>query len=411
MKKKFILSLLVIILALGVGTYFYFDYVEKEEKLELDKLEKEELVELISSKNKEIVLITNDTDIYNGEGEVIGKLYKDETVYLDVLDSVNENTKYLKLKDYEYYISYVDTEEYLDVKLVDDSYLSYIPFNENIVSESVTFYRGDKLVMEITDSINLPVYRKNATYYYVIYNGELLNVKTDSVSLVTNTNQTEGIASSVPVLNYHFFYDDADDINLCNQIICHHTDNFIDDLNYLRDNGYYATTMDELYLFVMGEINLPANSVSITIDDGWLAHKGIALLNEYQFNHTLFSITAHYPKELYPVSDYLEVHVHTDNLHDPYVCPGYGLQGSALYCSDYDVIYNDLMLSRSKLDNSDVFCFPFYEYSDYSLGILKDAGFKMAFIGGNKDVVPGMNPFLLPRHVVLSTSKVRYMID
>ena len=61
-------------------------------------------------------------------------------------------------------------------------------------------------------------------------------------------------------------------------------------------------------------------------------------------------------------------------------------------------------LACPKLNNTTYFCYPFYEYNDYSIEVLKEAGFTMAFGGygeaGNYKVKPGINKFKLPRYVI-----------
>ena len=66
----------------------------------------------------------------------------------------------------------------------------------------------------------------------------------------------------------------------------------------------------------------------------------------------------------------------------------------------------DLKLSREKLNGTTTFCYPFYEYNKYSIEVLKEAGFTMAFRGGFKKAYPGINKYEIPRYVVYNDTSV-----
>ena len=79
-----------------------------------------------------------------------------------------------------------------------------------------------------------------------------------------------------------------------------------------------------------------------------------------------------------------------------------------------DKLLADLKTSREKLDGSTVFCYPFYEYNEYSIKVLKEAGFTMAFAGekagGKTKVIPGIDKFRLPRWVIVDyTTKKQFI--
>ena len=91
----------------------------------------------------------------------------------------------------------------------------------------------------------------------------------------------------------------------------------------------------------------------------------------------------------------MELASHTHNLHTPGVCSGG--QGSPLKCYDREKLVADLIQSRTVLFDTEAFCFPFYEYNDYGISALKEAGFKMAFIGGYRKATRGVDLFKIPR--------------
>ena len=131
-----------------------------------------------------------------------------------------------------------------------------------------------------------------------------------------------------------------------------------------------------------------------------MAERGIEVLDKYQLNATVFLITSSYKKEDYLNSPYIEFHSHGDNLHNQGICPGG--QGGAIKCQSREILLEDLAKSREKLNNTTVFCYPFYEYNDYSISVLKEAGFTMAFAGNIKGgyVTVGMDKMQIPRYTI-----------
>ena len=159
-------------------------------------------------------------------------------------------------------------------------------------------------------------------------------------------------------------------------------------------------------MYIDGYIQLP-KSVVLTVDDGWRADIGSNIMAQYKLNGTVFLMSGGYSPEAYK-NDYIEVHSHGHDLHNPGVCPGG--QGGAIKCLDRTKLLADLKTSQDKLYGTTVFCYPFYEYNNYSIEVLKEAGFTMAFggdgEGGYYKVVPGINKYKLPRYVVYSYTSV-----
>lgn len=406
MKKKLIILIILIsvIAVITGGALIVFskptDKKNKDEPKVIDLTE-------VKSKYQPYVKVTKETSLYkNIDGEYIkhGTTGENVTLSLNMERELplNEDAFYFQLKDLDYYVYYKDVEP-TEASIEDYSYKNYILFNENVITQDKTsFYKDNNLIFTLDESINLPIIIKDKEYYYVEYANQLLGVKISEVSVQETNNSSEERASSIAVLNYHFFYDDTNR-NECQQIICHSVNQFKSHLDYMKNNNFYTLKMKDMELFVDGKINLPKKSVLITIDDGWLAEKGIALLNEYQMNATVFLITSAYLPEGFE-SKYVEAHSHGDNLHFQGACPGG--QGGAIKCYEEEKLLKDLETSRNKLHGSTVFCYPFYEYNDYSISVLQKAGFTMAFIGGNRKVRVGDNKMKLTRYPIVSSTNV-----
>lgn len=406
MKKKIIIGITIIGFILIIAG-FGFSTLSKS-KISKPNTDKDTInLSKVKEKYQPYVKSTKEVALYknvNGKYEKRGSLNKEQTIALNTERELplTEDAYYFQLKDMEYYVYYEDiesssslTEEY--------QYKNYIPFNENaITQEKTNFYRDNDLLFSIEESINLPIIIKDNEYYYIEYANQLLAVKKSEVEVEQASNSSEEIANGIAVLNYHFFYDDSNR-NECQQIICHSVNQFRSHLDYMKSNNYYTLKMKDMELFVDGKINLPKKSVLITIDDGWLAEKGIELLNEYKMNATVFLITSSYLPEGF-TSEYVEAHSHGDNLHFTGACPGG--QGGAIKCYEEEILLKDLETSRNKLHGSTVFCYPFYEYNDYSISVLQKAGFTMAFIGGNRKVRVGDNKMKLTRYPIVSSTTV-----
>jgi peptidoglycan/xylan/chitin deacetylase (PgdA/CDA1 family) len=157
-------------------------------------------------------------------------------------------------------------------------------------------------------------------------------------------------------------------------------------------------------MYIDGYIQLP-KSVVLTIDDGWRAKIGSEVISEYQLNATIFLMSKYYDPRNYQ-NEYIEVHSHGYDIHNGGMCPGG--QGGEIKCMEKSKLLNDLNLSREKLNNTTYFCYPFYEYNEYSIKVLKEAGFTMAFggsyEGGKPKAIPGINKFKLPRYVIYNTT-------
>lgn len=386
-----VLSISIIILLLGS---FFFYQKEKNEQIKLEK--EKHLVKEIKSHYNQYVKTIKKTKLYikdNKKYKEIGSLAKDEIITLKK-QNINKNTKYFQIDNINYYIKYQNVEKVENKKNIDNRYKNYIPFNENILTKDITnLYQNEKLVYTLNKKLDLPIIRKEDGSNYVEYNNELFLIKQEDIeSIYQKENTNLPIASSIAATAYHFIYLNGD--NSCNELICHSEEQIKSHFNYLKENNYFTLTTKEMEWFIDGKIRLPEKSILVTIDDGSRAEKFIPILEEYKINATLFLITGWYSKENY-LSNYLEVASHSNDLHNPGKCPGG--QGGPIKCLDKETLLNDLKTSREKLDGTEAFCFPFYEYNDYAIEILKEAGFKTAYIGGMKKVTPGINKYKIPR--------------
>lgn len=394
-KKKIIIGLIIFLILVGIGSGVGY-YLYKQHKEELRIAYEKELTEKIKSHYNDIVEISKETILYekiNNKYVEVGSIGSGEVVSLEE-EKINFETKYFKIKELGYYVKYQDVK--VAEKLIEksDRYKKYLLFNENVVTkENSKLLRNGKVVYTLKKGLDKPIIMKDDKGYYIEEFGEMLFVSKDDVEKTYSVKNTSAVeASEIPVTVYHFIYLEGD--NSCNEGICHSEKQIKEHFNYLKNNNFFTMTTTELRLYLEGKLRVPKKSILITIDDGARAHNFVPLLEEYKINATLFLISSWYPKSKFK-SDYMEIASHTHNLHTPGVCSGG--QGSPLKCLDKTKLVADLKTSRETLSGTEAFCYPFYEYNDYAISALKEAGFKMAFMGGYRKAKRGDNLFLIPR--------------
>ena len=402
-KNKLVklIIIIMVIFVLGIGVYFIID---KDGFYEEEKID-------TSMYYNEFVKTNKESDIYikeNGEYKKIGVIGNDVELSLNEIVDVQEPYFNIKEFDGEYYINYQDVDKITELLKQDDRYKVYIVFNNNVKTEETTNFYDEEgnLIYSINQGYSLPIIIKEDDMYGVEFNNRLLYIKNDECEIIDNYNTDKTNSSGVGVLNYHFFYDDndAEESRGCREEICVSKTQFISELDFLDDNNIITIKSQELEDYIDGKIQLP-KSVYITIDDGGRNEVGLELLTEREEYATVFLITDWYDPSTYYKSEYIELHSHGDDIHDQYRC-NVGRQGGAIQCEDRDILLADLRLSREKLGGSTVFAYPFYEYNDYAISILKEAGFTMAFVGeswtSDNLVKVGMNKYTLPRFVMVN---------
>ena len=71
-----------------------------------------------------------------------------------------------------------------------------------------------------------------------------------------------------------------------------------------------------------------------------------------------------------------------------------------IYCKNNKEILDDLKKSIEITNSNDAFCFPFYAQDERTRNLVKEAGFKVAFIGGNRRSTRNDNKMLEPRYPI-----------
>lgn len=221
-------------------------------------------------------------------------------------------------------------------------------------------------------------------------------------------------ATQIAVLNYHFFYDESIG-EWCGEGNCLEVAKFREQLEYLKNNNYKTLTMEEYRAWMYGEMELPARSVLLTVDDGAMGtgkHNGnklIPLLEEYDMHATLFLITGWWAKENY-ISKNLDIESHTYDMHKEGQCSGES-RGAQMLCSSKEQVMKDLAWSIDITGSNKAFCFPFYAYNASTIQSVKEAGFQLAFIGGSVKSNRNHDKYKIPRYPIHSNITLNQFIN
>ena len=423
-KNLVVFSGLVSLMVGVVVSFGYNYYVENNYNTEKLVKRDDKKIDLVGIKKSyhDFVKLQDGASIYvkkeNGY-EVASTAYGDIEISLDSTYEVVD--KYFKVLDSDYYVKYneVSAIDRLSAKKGEYKYYNnYIVYNENVVlKDGAKLYISDNNYYEVNGG-SYPIIIKDSDRYGIEYNNSLVYVNSNDIkSLVESTNTDLGHTDGLAVLNYHFTVSASNEngeLNECVQSICITDTMFDSHIKYLKDNGYYAVSMRDLELFIDGKIQLPEKSVSITIDDGWYVARSIAIFEKYQILGTLFLIGSLASPNDY-VSEYLEVHSHTWGMHGLSSgddCPNSSFRGG-ITCFDEKTILEDLKKSRESLNNTTYFCYPFYDYNERAISLLKQAGFTMAFAGEFRDntVRVGQDKYKIPRYVITKYTTMENFIS
>lgn len=167
-------------------------------------------------------------------------------------------------------------------------------------------------------------------------------------------------------------------------------------MTYLVEEQFKVLTKQELLAYLHGELILPLNSVMITFDDGLLSTKEYAypILKEHGLHalqhiisarkdreegFQVFDATANLQfftdEEMAVMDDVFNYEAHTFNLHilDP------DTQTSRLMKASAGELRDDLRQNLEDIPNATAFAYPFGQYKEETIEVLKELDFELAF--------------------------------
>lgn len=245
-KKIIIIITIISFIILGIiGIIIYHNYNDRK------------LLESIKNHYGKNIIITKNTNIYDKNNKIVGKVKKGFCLELEERKITKSSEQYFKIKDTNYYVYYNDIKK--SKKNIEEPFINkYLIFNKNIVKENTTFYQNNKEVLKINKKISLPIEYMDQDYYYVTYLEKLLQIKRkDNDNIVDNNNTDKKEAEYVSVINY-------DVIDNCNKDTCIPIDNVKQQLNYLKEQGFYSISVDEYKAWLDGNIRLNEKAILLT---------------------------------------------------------------------------------------------------------------------------------------------------
>ena len=209
----------------------------------------------------------------------------------------------------------------------------------------------------------------------------------------------EGARRGISVLMYHMVYDPNNPPDWTIDANCITNAALEEELQYLVDEGYYFPTWDEVRAYVDGEIDLPEKSVCLTFDDGKkiFEENGVPLIEEYDVRATAFIIGTYrgdHWAEKKKEYKHLWLGSHSYDMHRAGGQIGHGGIFTAM---SHDDALADLLQSIDQIGSDGAFAYPYGDYTDQCVQVVRDAGFLCAFTTEYGRVYPGMDPAKLPR--------------
>ena len=211
---------------------------------------------------------------------------------------------------------------------------------------------------------------------------------------------TQRETAGLPICMYHYVYDENDPPEDLNRRYGNYisAQALTEEIRWLKSEDYYFPTWKEVRAYADGELILPEKSIVLTFDDGEKAtlEMLIPLLEECQVPVTSFLITSKKgeSKVVEYTSEYLIYQSHTHDMHKSGGVAGH--RGLFPVIGEEEGMV-DLEKSIEICGSRDAFAYPYGDYSDSAIAMLKEAGFLCAVTTQPGRVFPGDDPYLLPR--------------
>jgi len=180
-----------------------------------------------------------------------------------------------------------------------------------------------------------------------------------------------------PILMYHSIDDDEPGIKLTVP-----AREFRGQMKYLRDKKFDVVSLEQLADIISSGKKIPRNIVAVTLDDGYLDNytKAFPVLKEYRVPATVFVISGCIGKpdflntaQIREMSEAgIDMESHT--VTHPHV------EGLAKGKLKREITESKKTLEAITGKPVVTFCFPFGGFNDDARGILKEAGYKAAFV-------------------------------
>jgi peptidoglycan/xylan/chitin deacetylase (PgdA/CDA1 family) len=230
-------------------------------------------------------------------------------------------------------------------------------------------------------------------------------------------------ASQVPVLMYHKISPDPKSGGLGIRVT---PASFEHQMQYLAKNGYHTVLVTELTDFIKGDQILPAKSVVITFDDGYLDNYKYAfpILKKYGFTATVFLVADYIgktnefdvAKKLEPVNrllgwneiDQMSRYGITFGAH---TLNHTSLTDITLPEARYEIENCKLVLEEHLKTPTEAFAYPYGHYNSQLEEIVRESGYTIAVTSDQGLVTYGSDPYAIKRVRIIGKYDLRKFIN
>ncbi len=174
---------------------------------------------------------------------------------------------------------------------------------------------------------------------------------------------------------------------------------FTEQMQYLADNGYRPLTMAEFSAIMEGQAAAPEKPVLLTFDDGYVDNHStvMPLLSKLGFPATLFMSPGVMDDKRFinweQAADLRDSgwDIYPHGMTHPY------LNKLTAEEQAYEITEARKQIEEKLGVTADVFCYPYGQYNNTTLNILKDNGFRYAFTIDQGKTTPKQHPYKLKR--------------
>ncbi|GAA0728744.1 polysaccharide deacetylase family protein [Clostridium malenominatum] len=180
----------------------------------------------------------------------------------------------------------------------------------------------------------------------------------------------------IPVLMYHSInYEKGNELMVPKE-------NFREQMNYLKDNGYTTLTLNELYNFFLNNKPVPEKSVVITFDDGYKDNytNAYPILKEFNFKAVVFVITNNMNNHKNFITSEQALELDNNGIE----IQSHTVNHERLSTLDYNSQLKTLKESKRFLENLlhrevSYIAYPYGAFNNSTIKAAEEAGYKMAF--------------------------------
>jgi len=209
---------------------------------------------------------------------------------------------------------------------------------------------------------------------------------------------------TVPILSYHRFSKKRSGKMIVTEA------NFEAQMKFLSRNGYHVITMNQLFDFLEFKSQIPDKSVVITIDDGWLSFKDIALpiLKKYNFPATLFiyndfigSKKAMSWEQLKMLaSSMIDIQCHTQSHRNLGIIKKNESLTDYLKSLEQEIVLAKTVIKKKLGKNCRYFAYPYGATNQFVIKMLKEHGYRGALGVARKGNPFFINPYNIHRSMI-----------